>query len=231
MFKDEILESEQRRKIYAAIEASPGIHLREVQRILDMPLTTLQYHLSYMTRRKILFAETEGHHKRYYTKPLDLEDKKVLTALRQKKMREIVLTVLANGKAKNQLLAERLKMSHSTLSSYLKYLVNRNILARERIGYEYLYTVRDEDRVARVLTAYKRSFLDKLVDSVLDTWMETHIRKIESRPRAPEHGNARAVKVSDEPIEILNRLPRDRATFSSRYLVVCSLFAWTKRRE
>jgi predicted transcriptional regulator len=182
MFKDEILESERRRKIYASIEASPGIHLRELQRILDMPLTTLDYHLSYMTRRKVLFAETEGHHKRYYTKPLDFEDKKVLTALRQKRMREIVLTVLETGKAKNQLLAERLKLSHSTLSSYLKYLVNKNILAKEKIGYENLYTIRDEDRVAKVLIAYKPSFLDKLVDHALDIWMETHSRKEKPKP-------------------------------------------------
>jgi len=208
MFKDEILESERRRRIYAVVEASPGIHLRELQRTLDMPLTTLEYHLSYMTRRKILFAETESHHKRYYTKPFDFEDKKVLTALRQKRMREIVLTVLENGKAKNQLLTERLKLSHSTLSSYLKYLVNKNILAREKIGYEYLYTVRDEDRVAKVLIAYRPSFLDKLVDRALDTWMETHYRKIESKPRAPENGNARIVKVTNEPIAVLNRLPR-----------------------
>ena len=102
MFKDEILENERRRKIYAAVEGSPGIHLRELQRILNMPLTTLEYHLSYMTRKKILFAETESHHKRYYTKPLDPEDKKVLAALRQKRMREIVLIILANGKAKYQ---------------------------------------------------------------------------------------------------------------------------------
>ena len=64
MFKDEILENERRRKIYAAIERSPGIHLRELQRMLSMPLTTLEYHLSYMARKKILFAETQSHHKR-----------------------------------------------------------------------------------------------------------------------------------------------------------------------
>jgi predicted transcriptional regulator len=181
MFKDEILENERRRKIYALVEASPGIHLRELQRILSIPLTTLDYHLSYMIRKKIIFGETEDHHKRYYTKPLDPGDKKVLIALRQKRMREIVLIVLENGKAKSQLLAERLKLSHSTLSSYLKYLVNRNILAKEKIGYENLYTVREEDRVAKVLIAYKPSFLDKLVDRVLDTWMETHFIKKEEK--------------------------------------------------
>ena len=179
MFKDEILENERRRKIFALIEASPGIHLRELQRILDIPLTTMEYHLSYMTRKKIVFAETEDHHKRYYTKPLDPEDKKVLSALRQRRMREIVLTVMASEKAKHQLLADRLKLSHSTLSSYLKYLVNKGILVREKIGYENLYTVRDEERVAKVLIAYKPSFLDKLVDKTLDTWMEAKPRKNE----------------------------------------------------
>jgi predicted transcriptional regulator len=181
MFKDEILENEKRRKIYALVEASPGIHLRELQRALSIPLTTLDYHLSYMIRKKIIFGETEDHHKRYYTKPFDPEDKKVLVALRQKRMREIVLIVLENGKAKSQLLSERLKLSHSTLSSYLKYLVNRNILSREKIGYENLYTVREEDRVAKVLIAYKPSFLDKLVDRVLDAWMETHFLKEEEK--------------------------------------------------
>ena len=180
MFKDEILENERRRKIYALVEASPGIHLRELQRVLNIPLTTLDYHLSYMIRKKIIFGETEDHHKRYYTKPLDPDDKKVLIALRQKRMREIVLIILENRKAKSQLLAERLKLSHSTLSSYLKYLTGRNILAREKIGYENFYTVREEDRVAKVLIAYKPSFLDKLVDRVLDTWMERHFLKEKS---------------------------------------------------
>jgi predicted transcriptional regulator len=183
MFKDEILENEKRRRIYALIEASPGVHLRELQRILDIPLTTLEYHLSYMTRKRILFAETADHHKRYYTKPFDPEDKKVLSALRQKRMREIVLVILENGKVKYQLLTERLKLSRSTLSSYLKYLVNRNILAMEKIGYENLYTVRDEDRVTKVLIAYKPSFLDKLVDRALDTWMETHFLEADQKAR------------------------------------------------
>jgi len=182
MFKDEILENERRRKIFARIEASPGVHLRELQRVLNIPLTTLEYHLSYMIRKKVVFAETEDHHKRYYTKPLDPEDKKVLAALRQKRMREIVLTVLANKKAKHQLLADRLKLSHSTLSSYLKYLVNKNILVREKIGYQNLYIVRDENRVAKVLIAYKTSFLDKLVDKTLETLMETRLRREEHLP-------------------------------------------------
>jgi predicted transcriptional regulator len=177
MFKDEVLENERRRRIYTVIEANPSIHLRELQRILSMPLATLEYHLGYMARRGIIFAETGGNLKRYYTRPLNPEDKKVLSVLRQKRLREIVLVVLANTKVKYQFLADQFGLPHSTLSFYLKYLVDNNILARAKIGHENLYTVRDEERVAKVLIAYKNGFLDKLVDKTLATWMETHFRK------------------------------------------------------
>ena len=177
MFKDEILENENRRKIYETIEKSPGIHLRELQRVLNMPLTTLEYHLSYMARKKIIYSETNTHYKRYYAKPLDVEDKKVLSALRQKRMREIVLLVLSNGKAKYQFMADYLKVPHSTLSFYLKYLVDNGILVKDKIGYETIYTVKDEDKVVKVLVAYKASFLDKLIDKTLAMWLEAYSRE------------------------------------------------------
>src|SRR4030042_6067437 len=174
MFKEEILGNENRRKVYSVIETNPGIHMRELQRVLDMPLTTLEYHLTYMSRKKIIFKESDSHYKRYYVRPLDSEDKKILSALRHKKMREIFFVVLINKKAKYQSLADQLNLPNSTLSFYLKYLVDNMVLVKERIGYENIYTIRDEDRVARVLIAYKASFLDKVVDKALNTWMETY---------------------------------------------------------
>jgi predicted transcriptional regulator len=179
MFKAEILENENRRKIYEIVERTPGIHLRELQRVLNMPLTTLEYHLSYMARKKIIYSETDTHYKRYYAKPLDEEDKKVLCALRQKRMREIVLLVLSNEKAKYQFMADYLKLPHSTLSFYLKYLVDNGILAKDKVGYETIFTVKNEDKVAKVLIAYKASFLDKLVDKTLATWLEAYSEKKE----------------------------------------------------
>jgi predicted transcriptional regulator len=179
MFKAEILENENRRKIYLLIEANPGIHFRELQRNLNIPLTTLDYHLNYMVRKKIVFGEKEAQFRRYYTKPLDREDKKVLSALRQKKLREIVLVVTANQKAKYQFLSEYLKLPYSTLSFYLKYLVEKGILEREKIGNETFYTVKDEDRVTKILIAYRTSFLDKLIDKALSTWLESYSGKEE----------------------------------------------------
>ncbi len=177
MFKEEILENKRRREIYESIEKNPGIHFRQLQRTLEMPLFSLEYHLSYMVRKKIIIREKAGRFRRFYVKQLEVEDKKILSALRQKRMREIVLIILSNKKAKYQVLLNDLRIPPSTLSPYLKYLVNRNILTRHKVGRENIYTVQDEDRVAKVLISYKSSFVDKLVDKALSTWMETKFRK------------------------------------------------------
>lgn len=177
MFRKEILESERRREIYKFIEKNPGFHLRGLQRTLKMPLTSLEYHLNYMVRKKVLFREKDGRYRRYYVKQLDVEDKKILSALRQTRMREIVLIILSSKKAKYQALLKHFHIPPSTLSLYLKHLINRNILRRHKIGHENIYTVQDEDRVAKVLMSYKSSFVDRLVDKTLSTWMETQFRK------------------------------------------------------
>jgi len=177
MFKEEILENERRREIYKFIEKSPGVHLRELQRTLKMPLASLEYHINYMTRKKVVYREKDGRYRRYYVKQLDAKDKKILSALRQKRLREIVLIILSGKKAKYQFLLKVLRVPPSTLSLYLKYLVDHNILERQRIGRENIYTVQDEDRVAKVLMSYKDSFVDRLVDKALSTWMETQFRK------------------------------------------------------
>ena len=104
MFKEEILENERRREIYKFVEKHPGVHLRELQRRLRMPLASLEYHLNYMTRKKVIYREKDRRYRRYYAKQLDVIDKKILSALRQKRLREIVLIVLSSKKAKYQVL-------------------------------------------------------------------------------------------------------------------------------
>jgi predicted transcriptional regulator len=179
MFKEEILENERRREIYRLVEKNPGIHLRDLQRTMEMPLASLEYHLDYMVRRNVILRERDRHYVRYYVKQLDGEDKKILSALRQKRTREIVLIILLSKKAKYQTLLDELRIPPSTLSLYLKHLIDNNILVRNKVGHENIYTVQDEDRIAKTLIAYKSSFVDKLVDKALSTWLETRFQRSE----------------------------------------------------
>jgi len=173
MFKDEILENKRRREVYSFIKANPGIHQRELQRNLKMPLASLEYHLQYMKRRKIVYEEKDGNYSRYYCSPLEPEDKRILVALRHGKLREIVLLVLVRKKVKYEDIAESFKLPRSTIYLYLKHLVDNGIIEGTKVGYETFYAVKDEDRIAKILLAYKSSFLDRLVDSATSVWLDT----------------------------------------------------------
>jgi predicted transcriptional regulator len=176
MYKDEILENENRRKIYRVITSNPGIHLRELQRVLDMPLSTVDYHLNYMAKKEIILRDQNKGIIRYFAKPFDEEEKRIVSALRQKRMREIVFIILRHHKTRFKLLLDQLQVPRSTLAFYLKYLVEHGILIRERVGIEHIYRLIDEDRVAKILITYRTSFIDKVVDKVMNTWLDTHIR-------------------------------------------------------
>lgn len=177
MFKEAILENERRREIYNFIKENPGFHLRELQRRLKMPLASLEYHLGYMVRKNVIFGEKDGRFRRYYVKRLEEEDKKILSALRQKRLREIVLIILSRNAVKYQDFLRFLGIPSSTLSHYLRYLVDHDVLKRNKVGYENIYTIQDEDRVTKVLIAYQSSFIDKLIDKAIYTWMEIQFRK------------------------------------------------------
>lgn len=172
MFKDEILKNERRSKIYHCIKENPGLHLRSLQRCLNIPLTSLQYHLNYMVRKKIIYEEKSENYTRYYCELLERRDREILSFLRQKRLREIVLLVLLNKKVNSQLIAETLDLSPSTISFYLNYLVENGILEQTKIGYENIYTLKEEIRIEKILVAYQQSFVDKMVDMWASTWLE-----------------------------------------------------------
>lgn len=186
MFKEEILENARRQKIYATIKKSPGLHIRELQRTLDIPLASLQYHLNYMARRNIIVEEKAEHYTRYYCNPLDPEDKKLLTVLRQKRLRDIVLIVLVTKKAKYRFIVDELKIPTSTVSFYLKCLIDNNVIERTKVGYENVYTIKNEDRIAKILVAYQSSLIDTLVDKWANTWLENRFGKDNAKKEKPE---------------------------------------------
>jgi predicted transcriptional regulator len=139
-----------------------------------------------MSRRNILVEEKSEHYTRYYCSPLDPEDKKLLTILRQRRVREIVLIIMVSKKAKYRFIVDELKMPTSTVSFYLKTLMDNSIVERTKVGYENVYTIKNEDRIAKILIAHQTTLLDTLVDKWAATWLENHFSTSETKEKQPE---------------------------------------------
>lgn len=175
--KEKVLENEHRRRIYVFVKENPGLHMRELQRRLKIPLSTLEYHLDFLQKKELLYLEDDRRYCRYFAERHTNEEKKLLSALRQKKLREIILLVLSEERVCFKELSFELELADSTLSHYLCFLSEQGVLVKERIGAETCYKVKSEKTVLRFLLCYKTSFVDKLVDNVLASFLDVDYLK------------------------------------------------------
>ena len=167
------LELDSRRRIYEFIKNNPGTHMREIQRRLEMPIGVLKFHIQYLVKHEIITEKPDRYYKRYYlTGTLGSLDKEALGALRQQYPRWIILFLLDNPGAKHKELLAQFKLKPSTLSFYLKSLIDKHVVQRRRAGRESSYKIIDQESIVKILVTYRPSFFDKLVDRFLETWFD-----------------------------------------------------------
>lgn len=169
---ERLLELESRRRIYDYVKRVPGIHLRALQRDLNMPLGTLEYHLYQMEREGLLVTREDGRFKGYFPHDeLDRRDRDYLYYLRQEMPRRIAMEVANQPGIRFQELGARLPISPSTLSFHLKKLLRSEILREIPLGKEKAYECLDAERVRRLVVRYRATFVDDVVDRFADAWL------------------------------------------------------------
>ena len=169
--QEDVLELENRRRIYQLVSKFPGMYLREIEKELGLAIGVLEYNLSYLERAEILSVEREGNRKRYFVKEdISYGDKATIAILRQEIPRRIVVHLMLNPKSGFQDVLEQFNISKSTLSFHMKKLTEASIVGSEKEGRSTNYYVIDPDNTARVILTYKASFLDSVVDRFAEVW-------------------------------------------------------------
>ena len=165
------MEQEPRQRIYRAVREAPGVHFRELQRVLgEMPTGQLEHHLNALCEQGILQAKDDRYYKRYYASEIDARDKELMAVLRQENPRKIVMHVMLHPGVGHGDLTAEFKMAPSTMSFYLGDMASKGVLKREKEGRTSSFWVTEPDRVSRVLVTYRQGFLDKLVDRFIAVW-------------------------------------------------------------
>jgi predicted transcriptional regulator len=166
-----VLELDSRRKIYEVVKKYAGCHFREIQRKCNLSTGTVKYHLTYLVNHRLIKEEKDETNIRYFPKEFISENKKLLGLLRQKKVREIILFILTNNNCNHEQIAEAVNVSPSTVSWHLKKLLENNIIGYLKNGRKTSYNILiDKEEIIKLLITYRESFLDSLVDNVIEMW-------------------------------------------------------------
>lgn len=162
---------EQRQQIYEYILRFPGSHFREIQRALSLPVGTLQYHLKNLVEDKLLITKEDGEYVRYYAVGLFTErERELLSLLRQKPIRHTAIMLLTHKKLTHKQITSELKLSPPTTSWYLNKMLQSKVVKKRRVGKEVFYSLSKPTEIARVITTYRSSFLDEVVDRFIEIW-------------------------------------------------------------
>ena len=92
MYTEKIFKVKSRKDIYNFIKKNPGVHFRKISRNLNIPSSTLSYHISYLVKRSLLTKESENGYLRFYiSQKIGKNDKKLFNILRETVPRNIIL--------------------------------------------------------------------------------------------------------------------------------------------
>lgn len=162
---DDPLQLENRKRIFECVRSNPGLHFREIQRRINLPIGVLDYHLNYLAQRGIVVVRKQEGFSRYYPGGhITAEKMRLLSCLRQEIPRGIMLYLLRNPGATHGQILARFSVSGGTLSYHIKKMLSLGAIKLEKKGRESHFTVVDPVAVTDLLIVYRRTFLDKLVD-------------------------------------------------------------------
>ena len=166
-----------RKKIFNSIKRNPGLHFRELQRRTKIATGSLQYHLEFLLKRHLIKSEKKGKFVRYYSTrgPQLGGQEKTMALLRQPSLRKITLFLLTKKRANNEKIAAAVGLSPSTVSWHMLKLVQGNIVEKRRVGRKTFFYIVNSEEISQLLSSYKKSFLDEMVDSFVEIWDEMQV--------------------------------------------------------
>lgn len=166
-----ILELETRSKVYELVKKYSGCHFRELERISKLSSGVLKYHLNFLAKHGLIKQEKDGNNLRYFLVDIQFENIRLLSLLRQRSIRKIILFMLIKDDFYYEDLVESVKLSPSTVSWHLKKLLVNGIISQHKTGRKTKYKLlASEEEIVKLLISYKESFLDSLVNKTIEMW-------------------------------------------------------------
>lgn len=173
---NEVLELETRRDIYDLVRRIPGLHMRELQRQLDLSIALTEYHLRQLEEAELIVSIMEEGYKRYYPTTgadggalaLGGDERRMVGLFRQSIPLRVTLFLLHRDIATNSEIADALDISRSRLSFHLNKMMRQGILRKLARSEGRGYALIDHNKTLKLLIAYRPS--PDLLDECADLW-------------------------------------------------------------
>ena len=149
------------------ISNNPGIRYRELARQTGFANGVLTYHLKILEHAGYTNKFRHNNITRYYPTNIPNQDLKIISNLRVRSERDIIVFILHHDFCTFNEIVKHLRKAPSTTSWHLRRLCEDGIVSVHHGEYN-LYQINDNKLVNQMLHKYKESFTDKVVNNFVD---------------------------------------------------------------
>jgi len=187
-----ILELKRRREIYEFISRNSGSHMRDISRKMNVPFTTLKYHLNYLEKKGFIISREDGKYNRYFISfDIGEKEKKILNCLRRRTTLHIILWFFIAVQCSQKDLSRFLEKHPATISFHLRKMIQAGIIERisidegviyndtppiiikrSQVSSEKIYVLRDPWIIYDLLMKYKENLGDKEIVAVIIDYVD-----------------------------------------------------------
>jgi DNA-binding MarR family transcriptional regulator len=138
--KNTILEFKRRREIYEFISQNSGLHMRDISRKLNVPFTSLKYHLNYLEKKGFIISRDDGKYSRYFISlEIGEKEKRILNCLRKKTTLHIILWFFIAVQCSQKDISRFLEKHPTTISFHLRKMIQAGIIEQVSIDKGVIY--------------------------------------------------------------------------------------------
>lgn len=147
--RDEILDNELRARIMDYLQKKPGAYLGNIGRDLDIPTSTLKYHLNILSAFEFVSAVKKGRCRHYFPKKQRMSDleKKMYAAIEHGPTRRIVDIVRTHPGISQGGLVKETGLSQSTVAWHMAKLEEMNLIRSHRDGVKEYFLRADFEQI------------------------------------------------------------------------------------
>jgi DNA-binding transcriptional ArsR family regulator len=184
-----IFELKRRKEIYEFISQNSGLHIRDISRKMNIPFSSLKYHLQYLEKRGLVVSKKDGKYNRYFVSfEVGEEEKKILNCLRKRTTLHIILWFFIGVQCSQKDLSRFLEKHPATIGFHLRNMTRAgivenvsidkgviykeslpNIIKRSQVSSEKIFVLKDPWMIYDLLIKHKKNLNDKrMVEFVID---------------------------------------------------------------
>jgi predicted transcriptional regulator len=172
----DLLDLATRRRLYALVQAYPGLHIREAARQMETSVALVEYHAAILRENGLLREERDERYVRLFVVekagekvPSDAE-RRALSVLREKLPLRITLHLLdAEAPQQHKAVAQALGLGKSKLSFHLRKLEAAGVVEKTADG---RFGVRGRARLLALLLLFKPT--PDLREEFADVWLSLY---------------------------------------------------------